>query len=313
MAETGSRVGEEISEARARLAEAGCGEAELDARLLAMAAFALDRSALLLRASAPVDGPARTRFRRLVERRALGEPVHRILGRRAFYEHEFALSPETLEPRPDTEVLVELAARVIRLRGRPDLLFADLGTGTGAIAVSLLALFPAATALAVDLSAGALQTARVNAEAAGVAARFLPVAGDYLSAFGASLDMVVSNPPYIPSGEIETLAREVRRHDPMLALDGGPDGLSAYRAIASAVGAGPTVPRDVLFEIGAGQADDVAAIMVSAGYDLADSARDLGGHVRALWFSRDSGRNLRKKDGRTKDRKKRLGSARTRL
>lgn len=281
----GSLLREELAAARRRLAEAGCSEAELDARLLAMEAFALDRTGLMLREGDPADEPARALYRGLVERRALGEPVHRILGRRAFYDHEFELSPETLEPRPDTEVLVELAARAIRARGRGDLVFADLGTGTGAVAISLLALFPAARALAIDLSPGALRTARRNAASAGVASRFLPVAGDYLDAVAGPLDMIVSNPPYIPTRDIDALAVEVRRHDPLLALDGGADGLTAYRRIAAAVRSGSTRPTDILFEIGAGQAGDVETILAEADYVFLDSARDLAGHVRALRFS----------------------------
>lgn len=212
--------------------------------------------------------------------------MHRILGRRAFYAHDFALSAETLEPRPDTEVLVDLCRRpfaeIIARKGFCR--FADVGTGTGAVAVSLLALFPCSTALAIDIAAGALLTARGNAESAGVAERFHPVAMDHLSAASASLDLVVSNPPYIRSADIAGLSREVRDFDPRLALDGGADGLRSYRAIARQCAGCLIAPGHAVVEIGCGQRDDVVALFADHGLVLAASAEDLGGVERALWF-----------------------------
>ncbi|WAP70538.1 N5-glutamine methyltransferase family protein [Jiella pelagia] len=170
---------------------------DLDARLLVAEAAGLSATEVH-RASGQVLTPAATeRLDGFVARRILGEPVHRIIGRRAFYEHEFALSAETLEPRPETETLVEVARpfveAAIAASGR--CVLADIGTGSGAIAVSLLALYDRAFAVAIDVSSGALVTARRNAEAAGVADRFFPVACDHLSALGGAVDLVVSNPP----------------------------------------------------------------------------------------------------------------------
>ncbi len=280
---TGPSIAGAVRAAAERLRGAG-DTPGLDARLLARAAFGLDASGLILRGGEAAEPAALQRFEALVERRAGGEPVHRILGRRGFHDHEFELSPETLEPRPDTEILVELAAKAIRAGGKPDVLFADLGTGSGAIAVSLLALFPQSTAIAVDLCEGALVTARRNAERAGVAERFHAVAGDMLEGIDAPLDMVVSNPPYIPTAEIESLSPDVRRYDPMLALDGGADGLDAYRSIAKHLSRHRNGIPDVLLEIGAGQGADVGAIFAASGYDLFERADDLSGHMRALWF-----------------------------
>lgn len=276
-------LAQELAAARRQL-EASSPSPALDVRLLASAAFGLDAAGLLLRGGEPADEEGLARLRQTIGQREAGRPVHRILGRRSFYAHDFELSPDTLEPRPDTEIVVELAARTLHERGRADAVMADLGTGSGAIAVSLLALFPQALCVAVDLSQGALATARRNAEAAGVGSRFLPVVGDYLAAVGGPLDLVVSNPPYIRTGDIATLSRDVRSHDPILALDGGADGLDAYRAIASGVAMRST--WDVVLEIGAGQRDEVAAIFANAGYGLVETADDLAGHVRALRLCR---------------------------
>ena len=210
--------------------------------------------------------------------------VHRIIGRRAFYEHEFALSAETLEPRPETEILVEVARPFVEaaIAARGECLFADVGTGSGVIAVSLLALYDRARAVAIDVSPGALATARRNAEAAGVGERFLPVACDHLSALGGTFDLVASNPPYIPTGDIDGLALGVRRHDPMLALDGGPDGLDAYRAISDGAARLLSPGAAVIVEIGLGQAGEVEAIFAARGFAGLGRTTDLSGIERVL-------------------------------
>ncbi len=282
---------EALARARRRLADAGLGEADLDARLLFLAAIGLDGAGLILRGGEPLEASAAQRLDAMLEKRLGGMPVGRILGRRAFGEHDFALSPDTLEPRPDTEALVDLAEALLRRRARP-VRFADIGTGTGAIAVSLLARLPDAVCLATDLSPGALDTARQNARAAGVEARFLPACLDYCEAMAPGLDAIVTNPPYIPSQEVERLSREVRDHDPRLALDGGTDGLDAYRAIAA--GAARVVKPGglVAAEIGIGQERDLDAIMSDAGFGRIAERRDLGGVLRALAYRRHDGSRL---------------------
>ncbi|WP_182085186.1 peptide chain release factor N(5)-glutamine methyltransferase [Aureimonas sp. ME7] len=277
-----------LRELRDRFREAGSETPDLDARLLMEAALELDRAGFILRGAEPMEEGALHRILAWAERRCAGEPVHRILGRRAFASHEFALSPETLEPRPDTETLVDLASLAMAERGRGPVLFADIGTGSGAIAVSLLHRFPEATCVAVDLSPGALATACENAASAGVEARFWPLASDYLAALGARLDLVVSNPPYIPTGELAGLDVGVRRFDPTLALDGGADGLVAYRRIVEEARDLLGEDGDLLFEIGRGQEGDVEALARSGGFQLHRADRDLGGIVRALWFRRDN-------------------------
>lgn len=257
---------------------------DLDARLLVAEAAGLSATGVH-RASGQVLTPAATeRLDGFIARRILGEPVHRIIGRRAFYEHEFALSAETLEPRPETETLVEVARpfveAAIAASGR--CVLADIGTGSGAIAVSLLALYDRAFAVAIDVSSGALVTARRNAEAAGVADRFFPVACDHLSALGGAVDLVVSNPPYIPTRDIAGLSSAVRQHDPLIALDGGPDGLDAYRAIAQGSARLLSPGAIVVVEIGIRQAAEVETIFAANGFAACGRTKDLAGIERVL-------------------------------
>ncbi|NDW07884.1 peptide chain release factor N(5)-glutamine methyltransferase [Jiella pacifica] len=257
---------------------------DLDARLLTAEAVGLPPTEVHRASGQVVEPSAAERLAGLLARRIAGEPVHRIIGRRAFYEHEFALSAETLEPRPETEILVEVARPFVEaaIAARGECLFADVGTGSGVIAVSLLALYDRARAVAIDVSPGALATARRNAETAGVGERFLPVVCNHLSALGGAFDLVLSNPPYIPSGDIDGLALAVRRHDPMLALDGGPDGLNAYREISDGAARLLSPGAAVIVEIGLGQAADVEAIFAARGFAGLGRTNDLSGIERVL-------------------------------
>lgn len=281
-------IAELLTRTRRQLAASGMAESDLDSRALVMFAFGLDPAALILRGPTPAPALETEVLDRLVVRRLAGEPVFRIIGRRAFYAHDFLLSPETLEPRPDTEALIDLCRgpieAVLAAHGRCRMV--DLGTGSGIIAISLLALYPGLEAVAVDISAGAVATARRNAEAARVSERFYGVVGDYLSSLSGPLDVIVSNPPYIPTADIAGLSREVRDHDPMLALDGGADGLDAYRVIAAQAAERLAPHGHALVEIGQGQEGDVGGIFSANGLDLAASAVDLGGTLRALQFKR---------------------------
>jgi release factor glutamine methyltransferase len=221
-----------------------------------------------------------------LRRRIAHEPVHRILGRREFYGLDLRLSPETLEPRPDTETLVDLCLPFVRERaaaGRRCRIL-DLGTGTGAIALALLSQVREATALGTDISAEALETALANADMNGVKHRFDVIVSNWFGAVRGRFSLIVSNPPYIPSRDIGKLAPEVRNQDPLKALDGGMDGLDAYRSIA--IGAKKHLDEDgrVAVEIGFDQRQDVEDIFEAAGYALEGSAMDLGGNERALMF-----------------------------
>jgi release factor glutamine methyltransferase len=227
-----------------------------------------------------VDGLKR--LQEMGARRLRGEPVVRILGEKEFYGLAFSLSDATLVPRPETEMLVVRGLQV--LEGRHHKTILDLGTGTGCIAISLLTESPSAHAVAVDLSPEALVTAQHNADRHGVEKRLSLRKGEWFTPLtaGETFDLVVSNPPYINSAEIDGLATEVKDHDPRLALDGGADGLDAYRAILG--GVGPWLKRDgvVLCEIGASQGFAVTSLFFKAGLRDVAVHKDLAGLDRVV-------------------------------
>lgn len=282
-------IGDWLKAGAARLLAAGLEtDHALDCRLLLAEAAGLKPNALsLMRRSALSDNAAQ-RFEGFLDRRIAGEPVFRIIGRRGFYEHDFDLSAKTLEPRPDTETIVEMALEVLALRAAAGkgCLFADIGTGTGAIAISILSAQPTSRGLASDIAPGALSTAAANARRIGVSDRLTLVRTHYLAGIGGPLDCVISNPPYIRHGDIDGLAAEVRLHDPMAALDGGEDGLDAYRALASDAARVIRADGSVILEIGQGQEDDVERLFAKAGFSLVEARADLTGIVRGLHFRR---------------------------
>ena len=211
-----------------RLQSAGVESPELDARLLIGHALNLDLTGIITAASRTLTADESDRIEQLAQRRLAGEPVARIVGTKEFWGLSFALSPETLVPRPDTETVVELALHMLRKRpaNNPPRI-ADLGTGTGAILLALLSELPDATGIGTDISEAALTTASDNAARLGLAARANFIRCDYASELTGPFDLIVSNPPYVATADIGGLAREVRDHDPHPALDGGPDGLAA--------------------------------------------------------------------------------------
>lgn len=267
---------------------AGIESAALDARLLIGHALSLDHAALASSAMRALTAQERDTIAPLAKRRMEGEPVARILGVKEFWGLPFALSPATLVPRPDTETIVEAAlAAVGDSRKHEALRIADLGTGTGAILLALLHELPNATGLGTDIDAQAIDTAEMNARALGLASRAQFVLSDFDKPLSETFDVVVSNPPYIATHEIKTLAREVRAHDPRRALDGGLDGLNAYRAIARRA---PELVRDgghLVVEIGAGQAVDVVAILTLNGtLEWVATRSDLSAMPRAVTVRR---------------------------
>lgn len=263
------------------LRKAGIDTAGLDARLLlegSLETRQLDPDRLL-------DAAAVTRLAGFLRRRLAGEPVWRILGEREFWGLTFHLSPATLEPRPDSETIVEAALEQLGRRRGEALSMLDLGTGTGCLLIALLSECRQATGLGIDLSDEACRTAAGNAALNGVAARASFRRGNWTEGLDGSFDLIVSNPPYIPAPEIATLSVEVREHDPRLALDGGPDGLAPYRIFARSLRRLLAPGGFIVFEIGAGQKPDVVAIMAAEGLELQASRYDLGGHERALIFA----------------------------
>jgi release factor glutamine methyltransferase len=281
-------TGQSIESARralaAQLRSAQLDEAELDARILLGAALGLDLTGLIAQASRLLTEAEASRLAQHARRRIAGEPVARILGVREFWGLPFRLSEATLVPRPDTETIVERALEMFRERQRshPPVI-ADIGTGSGAILLALLHEIPEAFGVGTDLSLTALDTAKANAAALGLAGRAAFVACSYAAALSGPFDLIVSNPPYIPSGEIPKLSIEVREHDPHLALDGGNDGYDAYRALIPQA-AERLVPGGALIvEAGRGQAADIETLMTAAALSVDRPPRaDLAGIPRAV-------------------------------
>ncbi len=269
-------------------AAAGIESAALDARLILCAALGVDHTDLVREPDRAI-GAAAEKLAILATRRIAREPVSRILGHREFYGLDFALGPAALDPRPDTEILVDTVLAALRPRSDSPLRLLDLGVGSGAILAALLSKLPSAYGIGVDRSEAACRIARNNLARLALASRSAVVCGDWTAPLGGAFDAIVSNPPYIASAEIEGLAPEVRDHDPRAALDGGEDGLTAYRVLAPAVAALLSPGGFVAFEVGAAQSESVMALLVATGtLERATSVRDLGGHSRVVTAVRRS-------------------------
>lgn len=268
----------------AQLRSAQLEEAELDARILLGAALGLDLTGLVAQAARLLSEAETSRLAQYAERRIAGEPVARILGSREFWGLPFRLSEATLVPRPDTETVVELALEIFRERqASHQLRIADIGTGSGAILLALLHDIPGAFGVGTDLSLTALKTARDNAAALGLADRASFVACSYAAALRGPFDLVVSNPPYIPSAEIPKLSIEVREHDPHLALDGGNDGYDAYRALIPQAAERLAPGGALIVEAGQGQAGNIETLMAAAALVVDRPPKaDLAGIPRAV-------------------------------
>ena len=271
-------LGSLLAAARKSFSEAGIETAPLDARLLLLAATSFSHEDLIAMPDMQAAPQAIAAFQAMVARRLAHEPVSRILGTREFYGRSFMVTPAVLDPRPDTEVVVALALKHLK-QGR----FIDLGTGSGAIAVTLCAENQQLQGLATDLSPDALKVARENAEALGVGGRLQFQQSSWFDDVEGRFDLIISNPPYIRAQE--ALPADVRNFDPHLALFGGEDGLAAYRAIAADAQAHLTEGGEVILEIGHDQADDVIAIFRDCDFMLLDRSADLGARDRALAFA----------------------------
>ncbi len=274
-------LGSLLFEAAARLAAAGFEEPRRRARGLFAAALDCDRAHLVGHPERELDAGERERIAAFLRRMLAHEPLSRILGRREFWGLDFALSKATFDPRPETETVVEAVLKELEDPGAP-LRLLDLGTGTGVLLLSLLSELPNASGVGIDRIEGAAATARGNAAALGFEGRARFLVGDWGGAVLGGFDGIVANPPYIPTPALASLPPEVRCHDPRAALDGGADGLDAYRAIARDL---PRllVPGGIFAcEVGEGQAAAVGEILAASGLLFAGAAPDLAGIPRAL-------------------------------
>ncbi len=268
----------------ARFKAAGIESPQLDARVLVGAALGLELTGLVTRSATKLSRDDAARLAAFADRRLGGEPIARIVGEREFWGLRFKLSPDTLVPRPDTETVVAAALDFARtMSPNKSLRIADIGTGSGAILLALLSEIPHASGIGTDIAPAALVTARQNAEALGVSDRAEFVLSDYFATVSGRFDIIVSNPPYVRSADIESLSREVRNHEPRRALDGGADGLEAYRALC-ARSSGHLEPGGALIvEVGHDQADDVARLMEASDLNVVKPFRcDLAGIPRVV-------------------------------
>ncbi|MCK1740281.1 peptide chain release factor N(5)-glutamine methyltransferase [Bradyrhizobium sp. 139] len=285
---TGFDPGHSIESARralaARLQSAGIEQPAIDARLLVGAALRLDLTGMVTQAARQLTPEEAARLEAYAQRRLAHEPVARILGTREFWGLPFRLSEATLVPRPDTETVVELALELFRERkdSHPPRI-ADIGTGSGAILLALLHEIPDAFGVGTDLSLTALATARGNAAALGLGDRSGFIACSYATALRGPFDLIVSNPPYIPSAEIPKLSVEVREHDPHLALNGGNDGYDAYRALIPQAAERLCPGGALIVEAGQGQAGNIETLMAATALVLDRPPKsDLTGIARAV-------------------------------
>jgi release factor glutamine methyltransferase len=263
---------------------AGVEDPMAEARILVGGIMGLTRTDFITRAEDHIPLEQEIAIHAASGRRVRGEPVYRILGRRGFYGLELRISRDTLDPRPDTEVLVDLVLDLVRERRDAPLDILDLGIGTGAVCLALLSELPNAKGTGTDIAQGALETAAENAVLNGLAERFGTLRSNWFESVSGRYDIIVSNPPYIRSAIVPTLDREVREHDPLLALDGGADGLDAYRAIAGSAARFLRADGIIAVETGFDQKQTVSDVFESAGFEQVSSAKDYAGNDRAQAF-----------------------------
>ena len=283
MSATAATRAEALSAAAHRLGRAGIAAPRRDARLLMQHALGLTPEDLLAGREAPLGAGEARRLSALVGRRCAREPIAYLTGAREFWSLDFAVDRSALVPRPETETVVEaVLAQAGRLPARPRLL--DLGTGSGCLLVALLSELDDAVGLGVDISAAAVSLARANAGRHGVAGRASFVVADWGAPLGRRFDIVVSNPPYVAAAALAALAPEIVRHEPRAALAGGADGYEGYRRLAPHVARLLAADGLAAVELGAGMANDVAALFRTAGLVPVGRRRDLAGIDRCALF-----------------------------
>jgi release factor glutamine methyltransferase len=266
---------------RAELVQANIDDAALDARILFLAALGIDATEFAMRPLERLTADEAARLASWTIRRLAHEPVARILGEAEFWGLRFVLSADTLVPRPDTETVVATALDLVAGRNQA-LKIADLGTGSGCLLVSLLHELPQAIGIGIDRAPGAAGTAKLNAQRNGVAARCLFVVSDWAAALADGIDLIASNPPYIASKVVDRLEPEVREHDPRLALDGGADGLDAYRTILGDSRRLLSPTGHLVLEIGYDQEAALRGLAAEFGFTVVRFVTDLAGNPRCV-------------------------------
>lgn len=269
-----------LSAGRTALEGAGVETSALDARLLLEAAMDADTARIVAEPDQALDTRQEEQYRSFLERRQNREPISQILGRRAFWKDEFAVTADTLTPRPDSETVIELAVDHFR-RDAPRRIL-DLGTGTGCLLLSALREFPDAAGVGVDLSPEACQAALRNARMLGLDGRTRIICGNWGTAIGGVFDLVLCNPPYIADPEEKDLPPEVTEFEPHQALFAGVRGLDAYRELVPGLAANLAPGGALIVEIGHGQGPGVSQILMESGFYVAARARDLANRERCL-------------------------------
>lgn len=255
--------------------------AMLDARILLEHVLGITREKLLLLLDSSVDNEQLKIFNELLERRMKREPVAKIIGRREFWGLDFQVNKNTLDPRPDSETLIEFILKHVTSRAKPFRIL-DLGTGSGCLILSLLSELPLARGVGVDICKEAIFLAQGNAKSLSLNERVEFIRSDWYEEIEGKFDIILSNPPYIPTGDIAMLEDEVSVFEPYLALDGGKDGLYCYREIINNLSCFMEEDGIAVFELGAGQYEDVAGIAAQNGLRASGFSRDLGGVVRCI-------------------------------
>ena len=273
-----------LAEIAGQLPENGFDDRRRDARLLLAMALGRD-DAVLPHEDILISDQERETLAVLIKRRQQGEPISRMRGWREFYSRDFKINAATLDPRPDSEVLVDAALHWLQDCDIPHPKLLDLGTGSGCLLLSCLAHHQTAVGLGVDIQPDAVAMAQDNADQLGLSDRAEFKTSRWDDAISGQFDLIISNPPYIPKAEILTLMDEVKTHDPMIALDGGDDGLDAWRQLAPVLARRLHPSGAVFVEIGAGQDDDIAALFQAEGLALVAKHPDLSGLNRCLQFS----------------------------
>ena len=270
-----------LTDATGRLDAGGIENARGEARLLLSNVLGFGVVKVIGYPELEIDVDGLIAFEAALSRRVRREPMSHVLGKREFWSLNFRVTPDTLDPRPDSETLVEAVLERAVERERPYRVL-DLGTGTGCLLLAILSELPNATGIGVDIVPATLDVARENSAALDLDKRSEFRLTEWDAGLDGKFDIVVSNPPYIPTGELDGLEPEVARFEPRLALDGGIDGLSEYRALAPVIARRLRGQGTAIIELGAGQSGPVTEIMTGAGFHVCGQRHDLGGEIRCL-------------------------------